>query len=65
MNKSFNWLEDVPADNVTLLGEGHGCNTCPNKYPLEFKNVLSYKEYKISGICQSCQDEVFKKPADE
>ena len=36
-----------------------GCNTCPNEYPLEFKDLLSFKEYKISGSCQKCQDEVF------
>ena len=36
-----------------------GCNTCPNEYPLHFKDILSYKEYKISGLCQKCQDEVF------
>lgn len=25
----------------------------------EFKDKLSKKEYSISGICQSCQDETF------
>lgn len=24
-----------------------------------FKDELSKKEYKISGLCQNCQDEVF------
>ena len=36
-----------------------GCNTCPSEYPLEFRDILSFKEYKIAGICQKCQDEVF------
>jgi hypothetical protein len=26
----------------------------------EFRNDLSRKEYTISGLCQKCQDEVFK-----
>ena len=25
----------------------------------EFKDELSVKEYKISGLCQKCQDETF------
>jgi hypothetical protein len=25
-----------------------------------FKDILSQKEYLISGICQKCQDKVFK-----
>ena len=25
----------------------------------EFRDELSLKEYHISGLCQSCQDEVF------
>jgi len=29
----------------------HGC--------LEFKDELSWKEYSISGFCQSCQDKTF------
>ena len=41
-----------------LVSEG-GCNTCPNEYPLQFKDIPSYQEYKISGLCQKCQDEVF------
>jgi hypothetical protein len=26
----------------------------------EFKDELSKKEFKISGMCQKCQDEIFK-----
>ena len=25
----------------------------------EFRDTLSAKEYQISGICQTCQDEIF------
>jgi hypothetical protein len=27
----------------------------------EFTDELSRKEYKISGLCQKCQDDTFKK----
>lgn len=27
----------------------------------DFRNELSRKEYRISGICQKCQDDVFGK----
>ncbi len=34
------------------------CNTAihPNK---DFRDALSVKEYKISGLCQQCQDDTF------
>lgn len=34
------------------------CTWC--KKPITgFKDMLSEKEYKISGFCQSCQDSIF------
>ena len=27
--------------------------------PVDFKDELSIKEYKLSGLCQSCQDKTF------
>ena len=30
-----------------------------------FKDKLSLEEYRISGLCQECQDAVFKSPAVE
>ena len=56
-------LEEEEAKVIVTgkLGNGaeEGCNTCPNEYPLEFRDILSYREYKVTGICQKCQDEVF------
>jgi len=34
------------------------CWRC-NKIITGFKDELSKKEYQISGLCQSCQDEIF------
>ena len=66
---SHDWLSEVEeADEVIVTGKvttasnlvsEEGCNTCPSEYPLEFRDSPSYREYKISGTCQKCQDEVF------
>jgi len=40
----------------------HGCCAiCGRELNIatEFKDELSKKEYKISGLCQECQDKVF------
>jgi hypothetical protein len=31
----------------------------------EFKDLLSIREYSISGLCQACQDKVFDAPNNE
>lgn len=36
------------------------CTTCGDKVDVgNFVDELSRREYKISGMCQKCQDEVF------
>jgi uncharacterized CHY-type Zn-finger protein len=40
------------------------CVSC-GKPAVEFKDTLSRKEYRISGLCQNCQDIVFAIPEDE
>lgn len=36
------------------------CPLCNNKiYINEFRDSLSIKEFKISGLCQKCQDKIF------
>jgi len=40
-------------------GDSCNCTTC-NKPVGGFKDELSRKEYDISGMCQECQDLVFK-----
>ena len=41
--------------NDRCLDSPVGCG----KPATEFKDSLSWKEYRISGLCQSCQDKVF------
>lgn len=40
----------------------HGfCPICKEVISIdEFKDALSLKEYRISGLCQECQDKIFK-----
>jgi len=42
----------------------HGkCPTCGKGISLDaFKDDLSRKEFKISGMCQKCQDSIFNEP---
>ena len=56
-------------DRVTCISEGI-CVTCDEAHGLvatSFRDDISRKEYSISGMCQSCQDDVFghDEPEDE
>lgn len=39
------------------------CMTCDARQLPEWRDHLSVQEYRISGMCQTCQDQVFS--ADE
>tara|TARA_R110000765_G_scaffold177428_2_gene282713 strand:+ start:280 stop:477 length:198 start_codon:yes stop_codon:yes gene_type:complete len=56
-------VDKVKVIVTGTMGNGaeEGCMLCPKEYPLEFKDLLSYREYKITGTCQKCQDIVFRK----
>jgi len=43
------------------------CPLCKTKITClnDFRDNQSVKEYKISGMCQNCQDGVFGAPSDE
>lgn len=48
---------------VTRVEQGL-CPFC-NKKPGPFRDEVSKKEFKISGLCQDCQDETFTEMGDE
>jgi len=49
------------GDYVDKVKDGN-CPFCTKEIILtEFRNTISVKEYKISGLCQTCQDVVFGK----
>ena len=56
-----NFLENVFPEETARIKEGK-CPFCGKIIDVdnEFKDDLSRREYEISGMCQSCQDEFFK-----
>ena len=53
----FNEKEIVFEDEKTIE---RVCPICKEKINFDdFEDELSKKEYQISGICQSCQNEIF------
>ena len=44
--------------SVSLAKAGNQCVSC-GKNADTFRDEISRKEYKISCLCQTCQDEVF------
>ena len=58
MNKDILELSGL-TEALTRLSCGH-CPICNNKiHTDEFRNLLSVKEFRISGLCQNCQDKIF------
>ena len=56
-------MDERPGDAIARMMFGrdrHGdvCVTCGGPIG-EFRNEISEREYKISGMCQKCQDSVF------
>ena len=54
------------VDRVKTISEGY-CVSCDTEdiKATSFTDDLSRKEYAISGLCQSCQDDVFGVSDDE
>jgi len=52
--KSLGFEEEVKAMEAGL------CSWC-KKEITDFRNEISEREYKISGMCQNCQDKTFGK----
>ena len=55
------WGKMFP-EKIELLKQGL-CTTC-GKLVQDFRDLVSHKEYQISGMCQECQDSVFGKASD-
>ena len=50
--------------SVSLANAGNQC-VCCGKSATEFRDEISKREYRISSLCQHCQDEVFAQLPDE
>lgn len=47
------------TEELNRISCGH-CPICNNKIFInEFRDSLSIKEFRISGLCQNCQDRIF------
>ena len=58
MNKEI--LNKLGFNKEVKLVSEKKCPFCKKEINVdEFEDELSKKEFKISGLCQSCQDEVF------
>lgn len=55
-------LESLSGDSRVLAIKTDRCINPPigcGKPATEFRDELSRKEYRISGLCQACQDSIF------
>ena len=53
-------LNDMGFSKQVERVKTNRCPFCNKRITLlEFTNELARKEYKISGLCQSCQDDFF------
>lgn len=54
--------DDLPVKlaGQVLLGKTYHCSFCGGEVE-GFRDRLSAREYRISGLCQDCQDETFGK----
>lgn len=51
---------DILFPEAEKAREKGNCPTCSNPIGI-FRNPISEREFKISGMCQECQDSVFGK----
>lgn len=50
----------MPGSVERILGKGQ-CPSCGHEIQEgEFKNEISLREFHISGLCQKCQDDIWK-----
>lgn len=59
-NEKLDFLKKIAPLKIINDLENNRCATCGKDVTKEsFRNRISVKEFKISGMCQECQDEVF------
>ena len=63
MSRPMDLFKDNVASNLfgttrTAAQVARICVTCKGEAKV-FKDALSVEEYRISGLCQKCQDRVF------
>ena len=68
MSKMEQYKEEISmmffGRSVSLAKAGNQC-VCCGKAATEFRDEISKREYRISSLCQHCQDEVFAQLPEE
>lgn len=62
------FLSEITGDNRVDAIRGNRCIKAPigcGGPATSFRDALSSKEYTISGLCQKCQDEVFRESEED
>ena len=50
----------LTIEDIITIGEGIKCPSCGKQIGFdEFRDEISLKEWRLSKLCQDCQDEVF------
>jgi len=57
-----NAIEHIFFSNEPISEDN--CTVC-NQRVTDFKNLISEREYEISGMCQACQDDIFSDVDDD
>lgn len=59
---ALRWCK-IASMMVEALGGKIRCSTCEREFFVngEFKNEVSVREFRLSGMCQACQDKFFGK----
>jgi len=52
------FLKAITGRDRTQSIKENKCNLCGGE-AISFRDVLSTREYAISGMCQRCQDDIF------
>ena len=63
MNKNI--MRECGFDKEVDMVDNNVCPTCCKPIilavdPPPFRDQLSWREFEISGMCQACQDNIFK-----
>jgi len=58
--EGYDWKKYPIIIAGMMVGKKYYCSAC-GKEVKGFKDRISSKEFKITGLCQDCQDEVFEK----
>ena len=63
-DENHDWKQYPIITAGMLVGKKYYCPLCGEEV-MGFKDRLSSKEFKVSGLCQKCQDRVWSDDKDE